>query len=310
MSSPSSVKLCNGCGEVLSGLIYEVKKHRDEPTFAIIGVCCIKAGRHSIYPTCYLIPHDTLEELLQMEEPLPRKAGELQVEGPNTYSHVGRPELGTFRVVPAAPEPAASEPAASEPAAPEPAASEPAASEPVLTEAEEDKILPTVHMPSLKFCDKEEAARLTKIYKNRRLVNAAWNRVVKAGIRENINSILEECRDVFTEKGQFEELTCKEVRAIIKDWPTFCRKVYAHLKADGSFLSGDEHIFNDFEDTAGGCDEIVWDAACEIINKKGAAPLPVAVPAPAALPLAVVTRAAAARMIDSQATADQAATGQ
>ena len=288
MSSPSSVKLCNGCGEVLSGLIYEVKKHRDEPTFAIIGVCCIKAGRHCIYPKCYLIPHDTLEELLQMEEPLPQKAGELQVEGPNTYSLVGRPELGTFRVVPAAA----------------------AASEPVLTEAEEDKILPTVHMPSLKFCDKEEAARLTKIYKNGRLIKAAWNRAVKAGIRENINSILEECRDVFTEKGQFEELTCKEVHAIIKDWPTFCRKVYAHLKADGSFLSGDEHIFNDFEDTAGGCDEIVWDAACEIINKKGMAPLPVAVPAPAALPLAVVTRAAAAHIIASQADADQAAAGQ
>jgi hypothetical protein len=299
MSSPS-VKLCNGCGEVLSGLVYEVKKHREEPTFAIIGVCCIRVGRHSIYPTCYLIPHDTLEELLQMEEPLPRKAGELQVEGPNTYSHVGRPELGTFRVVPAAPEPAASE-----------LAPEPAAAEPVLTEAEEDKILPKVRMPSFKFCSEEEVTRLTKIYKNRRLVNAAWNRVVEDGIRENINSILEDCRHAFTDKGQFEELTCKEVRAIIKDWPTFCRKVYAHLKADGSFLTGDERIFSDFEDTAGGCDEIVWDAACEIINKKGMAPLhaPVPAPVPAPLPLAVVTRAAAARMIDSQAAADQLAMG-
>jgi hypothetical protein len=268
MSSPSSVKLCNGCGEVLSGLVYEVKKHRDEPTFAVIGVCCINAGRHSNYPTCYLIPHDTLEELLQAAAPA----------------------------------------AAPEPAAP-PAAPEPAESEPILTEAEEDKILPKVRMPSFKFCSEEEVTRLMKIYKNRRLVNAAWNRVVKAGIRKNINSILEESRDVFTEKGQFEELTCKEVHDIIKDWPTFCRKVYAHLKADGSFLTGDEHIFDDYEDTAGGCDEIVWDAACEIINKKGMAPLPVAVPAPAALPLAVVTRAAAARRIDSQAAADQLAMG-
>jgi hypothetical protein len=271
MSSPSSVKLCNGCGEVLSGLIYEVKKHREDPTFAIIGVCCINAGRHSIYPTCYLIPHDTLEELLQAAAPSAS----------------------------AAPEPAAAEPA--------PAA---AAAEPVLTEAEEDKILPKVRMPSFKFSSEEEIAHLTKIYKNRRLVNAAWNRVVEDGIRENINSILEDCRHAFTDKGQFEELTCKEVRAIIKDWPTFCRKVYAHLKADGSFLTGDERIFSDFEDTAGGCDEIVWDAACEIINKKGMAPLhaPVPAPVPAPLPLAVVTRAAAAR-IASQADADQAAMG-
>lgn len=269
--SSSSVKLCNGCGEVLSGLIYEVKKHREDPTFAIIGVCCINAGRHSIYPTCYLIPHDTLEELLQAAAPSAS----------------------------AAPEPAAAEPA--------PAA---AAAEPVLTEAEEDKILPKVRMPSFKFSSEEEIAHLTKIYKNRRLVNAAWNRVVEDGIRENINSILEDCRHAFTDKGQFEELTCKEVRAIIKDWPTFCRKVYAHLKADGSFLTGDERIFSDFEDTAGGCDEIVWDAACEIINKKGMAPLhaPVPAPVPAPLPLAVVTRAAAAR-IASQADADQAAMG-
>ena len=271
MSSPS-VKLCNGCGEVMSGLIYEVKKRRDEPTFAVIGVCCINAGRHSIYPTCYLIPHDTLEELLQAAAPSASAA---------------------------APEPAASEPAA-----------EPAA-EPVLTEAEEDKILPKVRMPSFKFCSEEEVTRLTKIYKNRRLVNAAWNRVVEDGIRENIKHILDDCRHTFTEKGQFEELKCSQVRAIIKDWPTFCRKVYAHLKANGSFLTGDEHIFSDFEDTAGGCDEIVWDAACEIIIKKGMAPLhaPVPAPAPAPLPLAVVTRAAAARMIDSQADADQLAMG-
>ena len=95
MSSP---QLCNGCGEVLSGLVYEVKKHRDEKTFAIIGgACCIAAGRHSVYPRCYLIPHDDLAEI---QEPLPRKAGGLQAEGPNTYSHVGRPDLGTFCVVP------------------------------------------------------------------------------------------------------------------------------------------------------------------------------------------------------------------
>ena len=281
MSSPSSVKLCNGCGEVLSGLVYEVKKHRDEPTFAIIGVCCIRAGRHSIYPTCYLIPHDTLEELLEAAAP-------------------------------------------SAPAA----APEPAAPEPALTEAEEDKVLPEVPLPSFRFYSEEEAAKMTKIYKNGRLIKAAWNRVVKAGIRHNINAILEESRPCFTEKGQFEELTCKQVRTIIKDWPTFCREVYAHLKASGSFLSSDEHIFNDFEDTAGGCDEIVWDAACDIIIKKGAAlpapaaaalpaaapaALPAAAPAPAAVPPVapahVVTRAAAARMIDSQAAADQLAMG-
>lgn len=252
----SSVKLCNGCGEVLSGVTYEVKKHRDEPTFAIIGVCCIRAGRHSIYPTCYLIPHDTLEELLQ-------------------------------DAAPSAP---------------------PAAPEPALTEAEEDKILPEVPLPSFRFYSEEEAAKMTKIYKNGRLIKAAWNRVVKAGIRHNINAILEDCRDSFTEKGQFEELSCKQVRAVIKDWPLFCRKVYAQLKKDGSFLSGAEDIFQDFEDTAGGCDEVVWDAACEIIKElaEKAAPVAAVAPVAAAAPLA---EPSSARVIYSQADADQVARG-
>lgn len=37
-------------------MTYEVKKHRDEPTFAIIGRdCCIAAGRHAVYPRAYLV---------------------------------------------------------------------------------------------------------------------------------------------------------------------------------------------------------------------------------------------------------------
>ena len=65
----SSVELCNGCGEVLSGVVYEVKKHRDEPTFAIIGRdCCFNAsGRHSVYPYCYLVLRCSQENLAALE---------------------------------------------------------------------------------------------------------------------------------------------------------------------------------------------------------------------------------------------------
>ena len=135
---------------------------------------------------------------------------------------------------------------------------------------------PTVPLPSDKYLSKKEIARLTKIYKNPKKVLAAWKRVLIDGLRENIRYILDSCRDSFTDEGQFEELSRKQVRAVIKDWPAFCDRVYAHMKKDGSLLTGDEEIFQDFEDTASGCDEVVWNAACAVIKMTPELSAPVA----------------------------------
>jgi hypothetical protein len=149
------------------------------------------------------------------------------------------------------------------------------------TESEEDtepspvaEAPPTVPLPSGAFMSKKEIAALTKIYTNPKKVLAAWKRVLSEGLRENINAILEECRDTLFD-GYIEGATPAETSKILKDWPAFCDKVYARLKNDGSFITGDEEIFQNFEDTAGGCDDIVWDAAretgCEIVKEMRAA---------------------------------------
>ena len=64
------------------------------------------------------------------------------------------------------------------------------------------------------------------------------------------------------------------------------------LKYQGSFGIGSEDGLNDFEDTAGGCDEITWDVAVELLEADAAAAVPAPAPAPAApAPAAVATSA-------------------
>lgn len=141
-------------------------------------------------------------------------------------------------------------------------------------DAEEDdgksvESIPEIGAPPTDYMSAKEAARLTKIYKNPKKVLAAWKRVLKEGLRHNISSILNECRDYFMEDDAIDGMTPKQVHAVIKDWPAFCNELFASLKKDGSLISGDEHIFDNFEDTAGGCDEILQNKAIAFIQKKG-----------------------------------------
>ena len=167
---------------------------------------------------------------------------------------------------------------------------------------------PEVPLPSSAFLSKKEFAALTKLYTNPKKVLAAWKRVLAGGLRENIKELLNECRDPFLETGNIQGATPKEIRQVIKDWPAFCDKVYNHLKSNGSFISGDEHIFQDFEDTAGGCDEVVWDAGCEVIQEMVEAVREKTAPVEAAAPAAAPSAESSTR-IYSQADADQVAQG-
>jgi len=141
-------------------------------------------------------------------------------------------------------------------------------------EAEEDdgksvESVPKLRTPPTDYMSAKEAARLTKIYNDPKKVLAAWKRVLDDGLRENIRAILNDCRDYFMEEDAIDGMTPQEVHAVIKDWPAFCDELFASLKKDGSLISGDEYIFDNFEDTAGGCDEILQDKAIAFIQKKG-----------------------------------------
>jgi len=108
-----------------------------------------------------------------------------------------------------------------------------------------------------------------------------WKSAVENGLLENVQQILHECYISYLEDtdaqfvakakqrmGKFKSLTRQ----------LFTLDVIAHLKNDDSFYREDTKDFDCFDDTAGGCDELTWDAGMAVINNT---PMPTASPAAA-----------------------------
>ena len=112
----------------------------------------------------------------------------------------------------------------------------------------------------------EMAATKDKAFK------AGWRKLVaNRGMVENVFGILEECYPSLRTKSSNPEgwKAARELggRQTLK-WQSFKLRVIEHLYEKGSFGSPDkEGGFQDFEDTAGGCDEIAWDAACYLLEQ-------------------------------------------
>ena len=111
------------------------------------------------------------------------------------------------------------------------------------------------------------AADENKTYK------AGWRKLVMqkySGVVENVFGILEDCYSPLRTKSSNPEgwKAARELggRQTLK-WQSFKLRVIQYLQNEGSFGSPDEEGgFNDFEDTAGGCDETAWDAACYLLE--------------------------------------------
>ena len=101
---------------------------------------------------------------------------------------------------------------------------------------------------------------------------AGWRKLVtNRGMVENVFGILEECYPSLRTKSSNPEgwKAARELggRQTLK-WQSFKLRVIEHLYKKGSFGSPDEEGgFQDFEDTAGGCDEVAWDAACYLLEQ-------------------------------------------
>ena len=111
---------------------------------------------------------------------------------------------------------------------------------------------------------------------------AAWKKLVARGMVQNVQGILADCYTSLRLKDRNPE-GWKAARALggrdTFEWQFFGLKVIRLLKANNSFGIGSEDGLDDFEDTAGGCDEVAWNAACSLL----ATPAPAAPePAPAA----------------------------
>ena len=104
---------------------------------------------------------------------------------------------------------------------------------------------------------------------------AGWRKLVtNRGMVENVFGILEECYPSLRTKSSNPDgwKAARELggRQTLK-WQSFKLRVIEHLYEKGSFGSPDEEGgFQDFEDTAGGCDEITWDAACHLLKQAAA----------------------------------------
>ena len=115
---------------------------------------------------------------------------------------------------------------------------------------------------------------------------AEWNILIKRGMIENVQGILWECYPSLRLKDSNPEgwKAARELGA--RDgakWQQFGLRVIERLKKQGCFGIGSADGLDDFEDTAGGCDEITWNVACELLAADAAAAVPaVAAAVPAA----------------------------
>lgn len=117
----------------------------------------------------------------------------------------------------------------------------------------------------------------------RKAYKSSWKKAIKDGLLENIQSIMNEdtydayldvhvADDATEEEKKAAKERSKKIRAYLgpfgsRKWQLFVLKVIQFLHSEGSFHS-DEGGFDTYEDTAGGCDEIAWDAGVEIIEKE------------------------------------------
>jgi hypothetical protein len=117
---------------------------------------------------------------------------------------------------------------------------------------------------------------------------AEWNILIARGMIENVQGILWECYAELRHKNSNDDgwKAARELGA--RDgtkWQQFGLRVIQKLKDERCFGIGSADGLNDFEDTAGGCDETTWNVACELLAADAAA---VAVPAVAVPAVAVV----------------------
>jgi hypothetical protein len=131
------------------------------------------------------------------------------------------------------------------------------------------KELETPSAPVEPLLTKEEMRkRVLDMHKTNKLA-IAWKKVVeKGGLVENVQGILWESYDSLydKERSNVENASQKMGELGSIKWQLFVLKVIHYLKENKSFENYREGEFNNYEDTADGCDEIAWDAAIYLLD--------------------------------------------
>jgi hypothetical protein len=121
--------------------------------------------------------------------------------------------------------------------------------------------------------DREDGMKKRVIaMENRLAYKYDWKRAVERGLMKNVQNILDECADYLCHDEDdlgAEFVAAAKVRFGKEDTlerQEFCLLVIQYLRSRGSFHCEETKLFDDFEDTAGGCDEITQDAAMYLIK--------------------------------------------
>lgn len=115
----------------------------------------------------------------------------------------------------------------------------------------------------------------------RKAYTRSWKKAIKDGLLENIQSIMND--DTYQaylevdveENATEEEKSAAELRSKMRKaylgpfgdltWQLFILQIIKNLHKRGSFWM-EEGGFDTFEDTAGGCDEILWEEGSNILD--------------------------------------------
>ncbi|MEI8189952.1 MAG: nucleoside hydrolase [candidate division NC10 bacterium] len=106
---------------------------------------------------------------------------------------------------------------------------------------------------------------------NRTAFKLHWKMAIERGLVENVQSILEECADYFCDAGDHGADFVAVAKTRLGKANTLQRQEFTlllikYLHRSGSFHCEETKLFDDSDDTAGGCDEITQDAAMYLIK--------------------------------------------
>lgn len=103
-------------------------------------------------------------------------------------------------------------------------------------------------------------------FETRTAAKAEWKRAVADGLLDNVQALVNECHGPW-HKGN--ETTVAAVKKLGKvgslPWQLFILQIIKNLHDKGSFWR--DARLDTFDDTANGCDEIVWDEGSAILEK-------------------------------------------
>jgi hypothetical protein len=105
----------------------------------------------------------------------------------------------------------------------------------------------------------------------RKAYKPSWKKAIERGLAENVQDILDDCADYLyydrDNPSEFIEAAKERLgKANSLHRQEFTLLVIQYLHTKGSFYNEDTQDFDDFEDTAGGCDEITQEAAMYLIE--------------------------------------------